>query len=69
MYSWKKYYDRLYATHLQDTDSIAPEKLNDERAVVMADAHRVPIYRSAGLESDCPLGGKSSNRSSCGILR
>lgn len=39
----EKYYDRLYATHLQDTDSIAPEKLNDAQAVVMADAHRVPF--------------------------
>ena len=39
----EKYYDRLYATHLQDTDSIVPEKLNDARAVVMADAHRVPF--------------------------
>ncbi|MBS6195058.1 MAG: sugar phosphate isomerase/epimerase [Clostridiales bacterium] len=39
----EKYHDRLYATHLQDTDSVPPEKLGDERAVGAADVHRVPF--------------------------
>lgn len=39
----EKYHDRLYATHLQDTDSIEPEKLDDDIAVEKADAHRPPF--------------------------
>lgn len=39
----EKYHDRLYATHLQDTDSIVPEKLDDDIAIEKADAHRPPF--------------------------
>lgn len=39
----EKYHDRLYATHLQDTDSVDPAKLDDDVAVVGADAHRPPF--------------------------
>lgn len=41
--SLEKFYDRLYVTHLQDTDSIPLEKIDDDFAVVQADAHRVPF--------------------------
>lgn len=42
-YFLEKYCDRLYATHLQDTDSI-PEELADDDAQVLAhDSHRVPF--------------------------
>lgn len=39
----EKYYDRLFATHLQDTDSISPEKLDDDCAVAKGDVHRPPF--------------------------
>lgn len=39
----EKYHDRLCVTHLQDTDSVPREKLDDDVAVVQADAHRVPF--------------------------
>jgi sugar phosphate isomerase/epimerase len=39
----EKYVDRLYATHLQDTDSIPRELLDDDTAVLKHDAHRVPF--------------------------
>lgn len=39
----ERYHDRLYATHLQDTDSVARDKLDDCFAVVGADAHRPPF--------------------------
>ena len=42
-YFLEKYADRLYATHLQDTDSI-PEELADDDAQMLAhDSHRVPF--------------------------
>lgn len=39
----EKFYDRLYVTHLQDTDSVPADKLDDDLAVLQADAHRVPF--------------------------
>ncbi|CUX38492.1 hypothetical protein [Clostridium sp. C105KSO13] len=37
----EKYHNRLCVTHLQDTDAVPKEKLDDNVAVVQADAHRV----------------------------
>lgn len=39
----EKYYDRLYATHLQDTDSIPREDLDNDEKVLAADKHRCPF--------------------------
>lgn len=39
----QKFYDRLYVTHLQDTDSVPAENLDDDLSVLHADAHRVPF--------------------------
>jgi sugar phosphate isomerase/epimerase len=41
-YFLKKYNDRLFATHLQDTDSIPRELLNDDGEVLKHDSHRTP---------------------------
>lgn len=39
----EKYHDRLYATHLQDTDSLPREDLDDDKKVLSADKHRCPF--------------------------
>lgn len=39
----EKYYSRLFAVHLQDTDSIPYDKLDDDLAVARGDAHRPPF--------------------------
>lgn len=42
-YFLEKYLDRLYATHLQDTDSIPEELADDDGEVLKHDSHRVPF--------------------------
>lgn len=39
----EKYHDRLFVTHLQDTDSLDPALLDDDAAVVKADKHAIPF--------------------------
>lgn len=39
----ERYSDRLIVTHLQDTDSLDPALLGDDRAVCRADVHRPPF--------------------------
>jgi len=39
----KRYKDRIIALHLQDTDSIAPELINDNLAVLKHDKHALPF--------------------------
>lgn len=38
-----KYNDRLYATHLQDNDSISEDLADNDTEVLLHDAHRVPF--------------------------
>lgn len=42
-YFLEKYCDRLYATHLQDTDSIPEELTDDDTQVLAHDSHRMPF--------------------------
>lgn len=42
-YFLEKYHTRLFATHLQDTDSIPDELLDNDMEVLRHDSHRVPF--------------------------
>ncbi|MBC5580664.1 sugar phosphate isomerase/epimerase [Anaerofilum sp. BX8] len=42
-YFLEKYYKRMYATHLQDNDSISEELAGDDSEVLLHDKHRPPF--------------------------
>lgn len=42
-YFLEKYHSRLFATHLQDTDSITDELADDDGEILKHDSHRVPF--------------------------